>query len=416
MPAQSTYAFKARDARGQIVTGSISAASAEEVGARLRSEGKYVISVRENALRAMTDLDATQIRMNEAAKRVKREDVIALAQQLSVMLETGVPLSEALEAFRKQAGRREFKHVLDALSEEVHAGEPLSKSMAKWPRVFPPIMLSLMRASEASGTMALMLGRIGDYLSKERRTVKQIRQALAYPLFMVCSGIALTVFLMAFVLPRFARIYEQRSASLPTPTRILLGISDFVTHSYAYYVPALLFVGTTLYFVLRHPRGKRALDWLKLNVPVIGKMFKNLYITRMARTMATLLGAGVNLLDIIDICRGVTNNSYFLDLWNDMERGVRDGQQLSDAVVASKIIPPNVCSMIASGERSGRLSDVMSRIAQFSEEELDSSVKQATAFIEPAMIIIMGLLIGAVAMALLLPIFSLGNIMTGHGG
>ena len=415
MTAQSTYAYKARDARGQIVTGSLVAASAEEVGARLRSEGKYVITVRENALRAMTELDAAQVRMNEAAKRVKREDVIALAQQLSVMLDTGVPLSEALEAFCKQAGRKEFRQVLTSLSEEVHAGEPLSKSMAKWPRVFPPIMLSLMRASEASGTMGLMLGRIGDYLSKERRTVKQIRQALAYPFFMVFSGFALTVFLMAFVLPRFAKIYAQRSASLPLPTKILLSISDFVTDYWMYYGPVLIAVIVGAWLIFRSVRGKRALDWVKLNAPVIGQMFNNLYITRMSRTMATLLGAGVNLLDIIDICRGVTSNSYYLDLWNDMEKGVRDGQQLSEAVFAARIIPPNVASMIASGERSGRLSDVMGRIAQFSEEELDSSVKQATSFIEPAMIIIMGVLIGAVAMALLLPIFSLGNIMTGNG-
>jgi len=415
MPAQSTYAFKARDTRGQIVTGSLSAASAEEVGARLRAEGKYVISVRENALRASTELNADEIRKNEAAKRVKREDVISLAQQLSVMLETGVPLSEALDSFQKQAGRKEFRQVLSALSEDVHAGEPFSKSMAKWPRVFPPIMLSLMRASEASGTMGLMLGRIGEYLSKERKTVKQIRGALAYPSFMVLSGVALTVFLMAFVLPRFAKIYAQRAASLPMPTKILLGISDFVTGYYMYYGPTLFVLAIALWFGLRHPKGKRCVDWIKLNTPVIGKMFNNLYITRMARTMATLLGAGVNLLDIIDICRGVTANSYYLDLWDNMERGVRDGLQISDSVFESGFIPPNVASMIASGERSGRLSDVMGRIAQFSEEELESSVKHATSFIEPAMIIIMGVLIGAVAMALLLPIFSLGNVMSGGG-
>jgi type IV pilus assembly protein PilC len=220
---------------------------------------------------------------------------------------------------------------------------------------------------------------------------------------------------MAFVLPRFAKIYAQRSASLPTPTRILLGISDFVTGSYMYYVPALVVFIVAGVLVMRHQAGKRAVDWVKLNTPIIGPMFNNLYITRMSRTMATLLAAGVNLLDIIDICRGVTNNSYYRDLWNSMEAGVRDGEQLSVAIGESGIIPPNIASMIGAGERSGRLADVMGRIAQFSEEELEASVKQATSFIEPAMIIIMGVLIGAVAMALLLPIFSLGNIMTGGG-
>jgi len=413
MSAQSTFAFRARAATGEIVTGSMVAANAEEVGARLRAEGRYVLAIDDKPLRADAPLDADQLRRNESAKRVRREDVIAFCQQLAVMLETGVPLAEALDAFCRQTTRKEFRAVLEILRDDIYGGETFSAAMAKWPRVFPRMMISLMKASEASGTMAMMLSRIGEYLHKERRTLKQIKGALSYPMFMMGTGIVLSIFLMVFILPRFATIYEQRSAALPAPTKVLLTASNFLTSQYMYYGPALLVGGIGLCIFLRQPVGRQSCDWLRLNTPVLRPMFAQLYITRSARTMATLLPAGVNLLDIIDICRGVTNNACYGDLWNNMEQGVRDGKQISDAVNQCPYVPPNVASMIASGERSGQLGDVMERIAEFSEQELDSAVKQVTAYIEPIMVICMGIVVGGVAMALLLPIFKMGNVMSG---
>lgn len=413
MPAQSTYSFRARDAAGAVISGTMVASNADEVGRRLRTDGKFVLDVQDKPMRADMALDREQILRNEAVKRVRREDVIAFCQQLSVMLETGVPLAEALNAFQRQTARREFRQVLTRLSDDICSGETFSAAMGKWPRVFPSMMVSLMKASEASGTMAMMLGRVGGYLAKERRTAKQIKGALGYPLFMMLSGVLLTVFLMAFVLPRFARIYDARAASLPTPTKILLAISNFLTTEYLIYGPVAIGLLSGL-IVFCHTRGgRRIIDWGKLNMPPLRTMFGQLYITRATRTMGTLLAAGVNLLDIIDICRGVVTNSYYGDLWDDMENRVREGQQMSDAIFRAPFIPPNVASMVASGERSGRLPEVMDRIAEFSEEELDAAVKQATSYIEPMMIIIMGIVIGGVALALLLPIFSMGRVMTG---
>jgi len=413
MPAQSTYAYKARDGSGQVITGQVIATSAEEVGAKLRSEGKYVLSVSDNAMRAAAVLDEKQVRRNEAAKRVRREDVIAFCQQLSVMLETGVPLTEALDAFCSQTPRKEFRQVLTVLRDEVYGGEKFSSAMARWPRVFPHMMVSLMKASEASGTMAMMLGRIGEYLGKEQKTMRQIKGAMSYPAFMMLTGLAMTMFLMAFVLPKFAKIYEMRSASLPLPTKVLLTMSEFVTTKWMYYGPTSVTLGIVLFIFLKQPAGRKACDWLRLNVPVLKRMYHQLYITRASRTMATLLSSGVNLLDIINICRGVTNNYYYNRMWTLMEQGIREGHQISDAVFATPFIPRNIASMINSGERSGRLAEVMERIAAFSEEELDAAVKTATSFVEPIMIMFMGVVVGGVAMALLLPIFSMGKVMSG---
>jgi type IV pilus assembly protein PilC len=380
----------------------------------LRAEGQFVFEIEASALRASPNLGDEQIRRNEAAKRVRRDDVIALCTQLSVMLETGVPLSEALNAFRKQMDRAEFRQVLDVLCEDVEGGEPLSDSMAKWPRVFPIMMISLMKASEASGMLATMLGRVGEYLAKERKTVKQIKSALSYPIFMMVSGVAITIFLVSFVLPRFARIYEDRQATLPTPTRILLQISEFATTQYMVYVPVVALSLVSFIIWSRSTAGRRGLDWLRLNVPLIGTMYGHLYLTRAMRTMSTLLAAGVNVLDVIDICRGVTINTYYARLWDSMAEGVREGRQISDAVTKTNLVPANVASMINAGERSGRLPEVMQRIAEFSQDELDESVARVTTFIEPLMIVFMGIVIGSVAMALLLPIFNMSQVMSGQ--
>jgi type IV pilus assembly protein PilC len=413
MGVKSTFAFRAREVSGDVVTGTMVAETADEVGARLRSEGKYVIAIDDRPLRERDTLDADQIRLNEAAKRVRREDVIAFSLQLSTMLETGVPLAEALDSFCRQTTSREFKQVLEVLREDVYSGENFSTAMAKWPRVFPSMMISLMKASEASGTMDMMLGRVGEYLQKERRTVRQIKGALSYPMFMMGAGVLLSVFLMIFILPRFAKVYDAREAALPVPTKVLLTISQVITGQYLVYVPVLvvLLVAGTVF--LRTDSGRWTMDWLRLHVPGLRQMYAQLYLTRAARTMSTLMVAGVNLLDIIEICRGVTNNRCFNVVWDEMEVGVREGRQMSDACTESPYIPPNIASMISSGERSGRLGQVMERIAAYSEDELDTSVKQVTAYIEPIMIMGMGVVVGGVAISLLLPIFKMSNVMSG---
>lgn len=413
MAEKSTYSYRARDASGQLISGTLVASTADEVASVLRSEGRYVVAIGEQALKQTAELDSGQVLLNEAAKRVKRSDVVAFAQQIAIMLDAGVSLSEALETFQKQVRNREFRTVLTSLCEDVYAGEQLSKAMSKWPRVFPTLMVSLMKASEASGTMSEMLARVGDYLGKEQKTVRQIKGALSYPIFMLLLGLGITMFLMAVVLPRFARIYEQRSATLPTPTKILIGASEFVMQDYMYYGPAI----AGLFFVVliwrTFPSYRKCVDWLKLKTPVLRGLFGQLYLTRATRTMATLLGSGVGLLDAISISRGVTNNHFWEELWDDVEERVRDGGRLADAFSDSWLIPPNVASMIAAGDRSGRTSQVMDRIAHFSEEELDAAVKQATAFIEPLMICVMGVVVGGVALALLMPIFTIGNVMGG---
>jgi type IV pilus assembly protein PilC len=259
----------------------------------------------------------------------------------------------------------------------------------------------------------MMLERVASYLSRERKTMREIKGAMTYPMIMGFTAVVVTSLIVTFVLPRFAKIYEMRSATLPMPTKILMAISDGLLSTWMYWIPALAVSVFAAIVWHKSPSGRNFFDWLKLRMPVVGPMFCQLYTTRASRTLSTLLAAGVGILDAIGICRDVTNNVQFDRLWTNMENDVRNGHAISDAVFESPYVPSYVASMMASGERSGKLPAVMDRVASFTDDELESRVKSVSAMIEPLMIIVMGGVVGGVAIAMLLPIFSMSKVISG---
>ena len=410
-PSHTQFEFDACDIAGDPVRGEMAACTVDDVVTRLKERGLFIISVGEKPLRESVAHEEDQIRLHEAARGVQREEVITFCEQLSVMIEAGVPLAEALEAFCGQGTVRKFKPVADAVRMDICQGETFSQAVSKWPRIFPSIMISLLRASETSGTMGVMLGRIAIYLRRDQRTRRQIKSALAYPLLMIGIGLLLTVFLVAYILPKFQAIYEARSADLPMPTEILLAVSTFLQTQFPIYGPCILFGGVGIAVSLRFRCGRCCIDWLRLHVPLIGPLYAKLYLTRSASTMATLFAAGVSLPDIIRIARSVTSNTFFDRMWDAMERDVRGGEVLSRSVAESPYVSASVASMIASGERAGELEIVMEKVASYSEDELEHSVKNLTTMLEPLMVIFLGLLVGSVALSLLLPIFRMSSMV-----
>jgi len=407
----SLFSYTARDTRGELVSGTIDADSMVSASRALRSEGKFVINVSPGLLGGEKSYDLEGFRTAESAKRVKRQEVIDFCHQLSVMLDTGVPLSQALEAANRQGLSSDFGRVVRAVSDEVHNGASLSSALERWPKVFPVLVVSLVEASEASGTMGLMLSRVSKYLSQEFKTTKQIKGAMAYPMVMMLLSLVISVFLMTFVLPRFASIYESRSAVLPLPTRILMALSHLFTDQWLplAIVSGVVVVSAVIFF--KQTIGHRFLDWLRLTIPVIRVMYRKLYLARTTRTLSTLLVSGVELLEAIRITRGVTGNVFFAEMWVGVTEDLEDGKNLSDALEQSDLIPPNVIQMISAAEHSGRLGPVMEKIGVVADSELEDAVTQTTQYIEPVMIGFMGGLIGFVAISLLLPIFTISKIM-----
>lgn len=403
-----TFTYKARDQRGVEIGGTVEAPSQLEGLRTLRNDGLVVTDIREGA---GVMIDTSAIRMKQAARSVKVGEVVSFSEQLSIMLETGVPLSDALKAYMQQSRGGNLVKVVQAVSDRITGGMSFSASVADFPKVFPPLAVSLIKASEATGKLGEMLGRVAEYIGKEVDTRRQIKGALTYPAVMLTMAVSVTSFLVVWVLPRFAKIYESRSAALPRPTQILLNISGFVMGHWMLIIAAVAIIVGGGYAIMQTNRGRRSLDWLKLHAPVFGGIFKNFYLTRAASTLATLLEAGIPLLNAIEIVRGVTANTLWSDLWDRMEMSLKGGGTLQDAIMDSPLIPPASAQMIAAGERAGKLPMVLDRIATASEKEFDERVKTGTQLIEPVVIIFMGAMIGGIALALLLPIFTMGNVL-----
>ena len=406
----ANYAYQCRDSRGEMVTGTIIADTVADAGQLLRSEGKFVVKLAQS--RGKEAAPNQVARPVGSGRTANKDDVIDFTHQMSILVDTGVPIGEALESVSDQCTSASFKVVLSDVSDAVHGGNSLSHALSRHPKVFPDVMVSMLEASEASGTMGQMLDRISTYMGKERRAVKQIRGAMAYPAFMLVMSVGTALALLVVVLPRFAGIYASRGAALPLPTRILMTASDVALNYW--YVLVFLLVATIVgsVWVSRVTWGRRMIDMAKLRIPIMNTVFINYYINRAMRTMGTMIAAGVPVLDVVGLTRKIAQNVHFQDMWTEVDDGLRRGSQLSEPLFESAIMPKAIARMIAAGEIAGRLGDVLERIADFSENEFDEAVKRLTQFIEPAMILVMGVMIGGVAISLLLPIFSVSKVLT----
>jgi len=364
--------------------------------------------------------------------RVKQAELILFATQLSVMLDSAVVLSDALDAIAAQAEDGTFKQIVENVAEAVKAGEPFSKALTEYPRVFNTMFISMVKASEASGKMPEMLGILTGYLSFESETRKRIKGALTYPFIMALMAVAATGTLMFFVLPRFMSIYEARGAALPGLTRVLVNISgvlgDFQAMTVV--VTVLILSAAGLYHFAGTLTGRRLIDLMKIRMPVLRTVFIDLVVTRSMRIMATMVNTGVSLLDSIKVIQGSCENYYFQQLWIGVDARIRDGYQLSDSILLSQgsetvgsggdnaqaggarqLMAPAIIQMLRAGEKSGRLGDVCDKVSVFYEQKLGASIKGVMALIEPLMITILGAIIGTIAIALLLPVFRISTVI-----
>ena len=405
------FSYQARDSRGQMVQGIIPAQSIAEATKSLRAEGKYIVDIKPAAAKQV----AKEIVVNPNAPkvgRVKREDVIHFTIQLSVMVDTGVPLSEALNSLSEQMEGSEFGTVLKSLVTEVQGGKDFSSSLANYPKVFPLYYTSLVHASEVSGTMGPMLRRLAEYLTSQREIAKRVRGALIYPSFMLVMSIAVTIFLLTAVLPRFTAIFASRKAALPMPTQVMMNISDSLSHFWYFWVAGAIIVVGGWIWTGTLPAGQKFRDFLKLKIPIFGPMFHKLYLSRSLNTLGTMVSSGVQLMDALAIVRDVAGNRYYTALWDEVHQKIQSGSQLSEPLLKSKLVPRSIAQMIHSGEKTGELPNVLNRISKYLEEDLATAIKTTTQFIEPVMIGLMGILIGGVAIAMLLPIMTISKVMS----
>ncbi len=348
--------------------------------------------------------------------KVKQSELIIFTDQLSIMLESGVVLSDALEAIASQTSPGIFKVVISDVAEKIKNGEPFSEALSNYPRVFNSMFISMVKASEAAGKMSQMLQVLNGYLTADAETRKQIKGAMIYPFIMLLMAVAATGSLMFFVLPRFSKIYESRGAELPRLTQVLVSASQVLgDFEFLTIAGSFLLLGGVLFYLWKQTlSGQKSLDWVKVHMPIVGTMFVDAVMTRSMRIMATMVNTGVSLLDAIDIMKLSCENYYFRQLWSSADMKIRNGYQLSDSISLSpnsELVAPGIIQMLRAGEKSGQLAHVADKVSVFYEKKLRSSIRTATSLIEPLMITIMGLVIGTIAIALLLPVFRISSVI-----
>ncbi len=410
------FTYRARRSEGgDMVRGVVEAVDHASAVRELRRQGLAILSVELGDLGSAVGQESDPVRLRKRlARAMGKDDVVSFCQQLAVMLRTGVPLAESLETFADQASKKDVAEFVRLIKADVCEGEDFSAVLAKYPQVFPTILVSLMRAAEASGKLDEMLTRVAKDLSKARKTAKQIKGAMMYPAIMMVVAVLAVTVIMVFVLPKFAPLFKAQGDRLPAPTKALVWLSGFLRTGWMIYVPAMLaIVGGTWWYV-RTETGRIMLDTLKLRMPVLGHMFRCLYLVRFSSTMATLLAAGVSLVDVVRICRDVTGNVHYTKLWETLEDRISKGQEIAPTFREFDFVPRNVVAMIASGEKSGRLSEVLEHAATAAEDDLDIAVKSTTSLVEPIMIVGMGAVVGGIASAMLLPIFNMSKNMRPH--
>ncbi|HYO07454.1 MAG TPA: type II secretion system F family protein [Tepidisphaeraceae bacterium] len=401
-----TFTYTARDTNGNALSGTMSAGSVEEVTHALRREGKYPVSVA-----SAEETAAAAVPAGRRGIKVSRGDVVQLSNQLAIMVETGVTLSEALECIGQQAEKPKVRALLEDVVRTVQSGTDLSTALSRHDRSFPRLYVSLIRASEKSGMMAKLLVRATTYLRDEQDTLRRVKGALVYPGVMLSFAVTTTIFLLAFVLPKFTAIYSQKAAALPLPTKVLMNLSAFlVTHRVALPI-AVALAAAGGYAYTRTERGTRIVHWIQLHLPLLGPMFRKLHLARSIRMIGTMAGAGVPLTECVTTAQDLCGNVYFKELWAHVLEQIQVGRQLWEPLSDSPLVPRSITQMVLSGEKSGKLAMVMDQIAMFAEQELKEQIAELTRYIEPLMILLMGALIGGIALALLLPIFTISKVV-----
>jgi type IV pilus assembly protein PilC len=403
------FDYIARSSQGQSLQGVVSAATPEDAARQLRGEGKFPVSVKE----VIEAAEAMSQPIRFGGKRVKSTEVIHFAAQMAVMVDTGVSLTEALQSIIAQEPTPAFTEVLRTVLSDVQAGEPLSVAFSRHPKVFKPLFVNLVRASEVSGTLGPMLDRCATYLHNQRETRRKVVGALIYPAFLMVMSANVVIFLLTFVLPKFSSIYAGREQLLPAPTKVLLAITGGLQAHAKMVVGGILLGIALLVWFLRSAPGVSLRHRLAVSAPILGGMLRRNYLVRCLRTLSTLLSGGVPLLDAVGITKAVAGNRCYEAVWDQVGEAVQRGEQLSKPLERSPFVPRSVTQMVHAGERTGRLSEVLDRVCVFLERELEESIKRMTQMVEPLMLLIMGSIVGSIVIALLLPIFTMSRMM-GH--
>lgn len=399
----ATYKYMARNQEGVSVSGKISADNESMIVAELRKRNLIIISINEEK----TSRGHAAAPKIKKGKKVKSEELVIFTRQFATMVDAGIPILQALEALGEQASSLTFKQVLTTIREDIQLGSNLAVAFSKHPQIFDQLYVNMLKVGETGGVLSTILERTSIYLEKTEKLKQKVKAAMIYPSVVVTMALAITTVLIVKVVPIFATIYDSLGQQLPVITQLLINLSQFMQKKFF-----LLVVGVTviIFGFIKYrqtPSGRLWTDTLALRLPIFGDLVCKVSVSRFSRTFATLSQSGVSILETLDIVEKSCGNRVLELLVDDIKTSVKQGESMAVPLSKSKMFPAMVTRMIAIGEKSGQLEKMLSKVAEFYDEQVDTAVESLTKLIEPLIIAFLGIVVGFIVVALFMPILTL---------
>jgi type IV pilus assembly protein PilC len=404
--AQTTYTYKVRDRQGRMIGGTLEADSQGAVATRLRQMGYAPISI-EAEKRASLKMDITL----PGTGRVKPKDLAVFSRQFATMINSGLSLLRALTILAEQTANKRLAKVIGEVRAEVEKGTALSVALAQHPKVFNRLFVSMIRSGEVGGFLDQVLLRVAETLEREVALRSKIKSAMTYPVVVMAMVLMIVAAMLVFVVPMFKTLYSSLGGQLPLPTRILVGVSDVAKRGFPFVILGIVLATFGFKRWVSTTSGRYRMDAFKLKAPVFGPLFHKTALSRFSRTLATLLRSGVPILQSLEIVSETVNNGVMSKAVRDVQDAVREGESLAEPLGKHPVFPAMVVQMLAVGEETGALDTMLSKVADFYDQEVEAAVEALTSLIEPILIAVMGGAVGSMVIALYMPMFNIINLI-----
>ena len=403
----TTFTYRVRDQRGRLLEGSLEADNTDLVANKLRQMGYVPVAIDKVSTSGLQ----TEIRIPGLGSRIKKKDVAVFSRQFATMISSGLTLLRSLYILAEQTENKAFSEVIDKVRQDVERGSSLSQALAEHPKAFSRLYVAMVRAGETGGVLDSVLLRLASTLEKQVELNRKIKSAMTYPVAVLGLVLMMVSAMLIFVVPMFGELYAELGGTLPLPTRILIGVSGFVTKWLLIFIG--LQVGGVVAFKkwVQSEQGRAQWDSLKLRVPIFGGLVRKTALSRFARTLAALLRAGVPILESLEITSETVNNAVVAKAIDSTMLSVKSGESLAGPLAEHAVFPPMVVQMMAVGEETGALDEMLEKIADFYDEEVEATVSSLTSLLEPALIVVLGGSVGGMVVALYMPMFNIINLI-----
>ena len=399
------YTYIARDENGNIKRGILDAPNEKNLAKILRNRKLLLTHAEfEEKKKALASKDLSGL-----FGKITIRDKILFTRNLQVMIKAGLPISKALDILIKQTQKKRFKKIISDVTENVKKGKTLADSLARYPKVFPPIFVNMIRVGETGGELEKVLGQLSDQMKKDFELMSNIRSAMIYPVIILSLMLSVIIMMIIFVLPQLADVFRDMQAELPLTTRMIIGLSDFTTQYGIFVAIAIVILGIIFYFTIMQTKsGKTKLHQLLLKIPILGSNIKKINLARFARTTSTLLISGIPIIKTLEITSKVLGNIPYQQAIKDASQKVKKGLRLVEILEENKkLFPPLITQMIAVGEETGSLDRILKDVAEFYEADVTRTTKDLASVIEPVLMIVLGIGVAIMAIAIVSPIYSL---------